>query len=247
MSSDPTTLVLAGAREAHGVVSGLVARGDRVIASLPEEERMFGALPVPTRLGHFDSDAALQDWLVAQSVTRVIDTSHGFDAQISLRAARACAALNLPYLRVLRPEWQPAPQDRWTQFTDVEAAARAVCVEDRVFTNTGRGSLHAYADFRGTCVWMRLTHPTQAQSPFPFLHFLSGTPPFSVHEEETLFRELAITRLICRNVGGAASRSKLLAARKLAIAVSMIARPGPPPGAMCVEDVADALAWAADT
>lgn len=245
MLTDRKILVFAGAREAHGVVAGLLARGRSVIASLVEEERMFDALPVPMRIGHFSDHAALDAWITAQGVACVIDASHGFDARISSMAAQVCARLALPYCRVLRPQWQATAQDRWVSFATVRAAVDAVVPAARVFTNTGRGTLCDYAECRAGLVTMRLTHPTTEASPFPFLKFLSGTPPFSVRAEETLFRDLAITLLICRNVGGAASKSKLLAARTLGIEVSMIERPAPPPGVPVMQDVAEALAWEA--
>ncbi len=246
MSTGEKTLVLAGAREAHGVVAGLRARNRKVIASLPEPERMFDPLPVPTRVGRFDGPSALKAWMQDQKVARVIDTSHGFDDDVSLCAAGVCATLGLPYLRVLRPAWTATARDQWTHFATVRAAVEGVPPGARVFSNTGAGTLPDYAGFPGGIVYMRQTHPVAEASPYPFLEFLSGTPPFSLIDEEALFRDLEITRLICRNVGGAASMSKILAARRLGIRVLMIDRPAPPPGAPVVEAVADALAWEAN-
>jgi precorrin-6A/cobalt-precorrin-6A reductase len=246
MSTGEKTLVLAGAREAHGVVAGLKARNRNVVASLPEPERMFGPLPVPTRVGRFADAGALKAWLTKEGIDRVIDTSHGFDDEVSLSAARACAALALPYLRVLRPVWAPTGLDRWSHFASVRAAVEAVQPGARVFSNTGRNTLRDYEGFRGDILFMRQTHPVDAPPPFPLMEFVSGTPPFSLIQEEALFRDLKITRLICRNVGGAASMSKILAARRLGIRVLMIDRPAAPPGVPVVEVVAEALAWEAD-
>lgn len=238
-------LVFAGAREAHGIVAGLLARGRSVIARVAEEERRFDPFPVPTRVGDLGDTAGLVAWITAQDVRCVIDASHGFDASTSGDVAQVCAILGLPCCRVLRPLWEPTPQDRWTSFATVRAAVDAVPPAARVFTNTGRGTLGDYTACRAALVIMRLTHPTSEPSPLPFLEFLSGTPPFSVRAEETLFRDLGITLLICRNVGGAASKSKLLAARRLGLDVSMVKRPAPAPGVPVVQDVAEALAWEA--
>ncbi|WP_299965534.1 precorrin-6A/cobalt-precorrin-6A reductase [uncultured Roseobacter sp.] len=237
---------MAGAREAHGLISKLLARGRQVIASLPAPERTFDALPVPTRIGAFGDQAALEDWLRSEKVTCIIDASHAFDARIVRQTVHAATRLDLRYLRVLRPEWTPGRQDRWSQFRSLRKAAEAVTRGERVFCNTGRANLDAFEDFQGQRLYIRQNHPTTDAPPFGFARFVSGQPPYPQLQEEVLFRELRITRLICRNVGGSASISKLLAARRLGLRVSMVARPDPPGHTPRVETVTEALAWEAD-
>jgi precorrin-6A/cobalt-precorrin-6A reductase len=52
--------------------------------------------------------------------------------------------------------------------------------------------------------------------------------------------------LICRNVGGAASMSKLLAARAMCLPVYMVRRADVTAPHRMVETVAEALAWEAN-
>lgn len=246
MENGGTILVMAGAREAHGVISGLRARGRRVIARLAEPERMFDTLPVPTRVGTFADEGAFAQWCEENCVTCVIDAGHAFDAGISDQAARGCAASGMRYVRLLRPCWHARRQDRWAEYASVSEAVRNVSRTARVFCNTGRASLPDCADFAGEVLYMRQTQKQTDQPPFPFVEYILGTPPFAQAAEEDLFRRLRITRLMCRNVGGSASKSKLLAARRLGLGVSMITRPDPPEGMPLVVSVAEALAWEAD-
>jgi precorrin-6A/cobalt-precorrin-6A reductase len=234
---------MAGAREAHGIVTGLLARGGRVIASLPERERTFDPLPVPTRVGRFASPEAFETWIAGEQVGTVIDAGHAFDMDISALVNAVCERRQVAYLRVLRPAWQATARDLWIHAASVREASEAVPAEARVFSNTGWHSLPDYAGFGGACLYLRQTHPTTAPAPYSFARFIEGTPPFSEAEEEGLFRELRITHLICRNVGGTASRSKLLAARRFGLPVFMVARPPIPDRWPVVETVADALAW----
>nr|WP_300032335.1 precorrin-6A/cobalt-precorrin-6A reductase [uncultured Roseobacter sp.] len=240
------TLVLAGAREAHGMIIGLVSRGRNVIASLPEPERGMEPLPVPTRLGPFSERETLEDWAQAQNVVTVLDASHPFDDHISNQASQYCRRNGLRYLRVLRSSWRPTSQDQWTACATTRAAVEAVPIGARVFSNTGWASLPDYATFAGQIVYLRQTRLPSAPPPWPHVRFLEGKPPFSQREEQQLFESLRITRLISRNVGGIASMSKLLAARQLGIRVLMVERPPAPPGSRVVESVAEALAWEAD-
>lgn len=246
MVSGGKTLVMAGAREAHSLVAKLQVRGRDLIAFLPEAERMFAPLPVPTRTGDFEDAAALEAWFEAQNVTCVIDASHAFDAEVSRRAASVCSDRHIRYLRVLRPAWQTSGHDVWTHYRSLRAAAEDVPPGGRVFSNTGRASLPAFDGFRGQILFLRQNQPHPDLPPYDFVTFVTGRPPYLQHEEEALFRSLRVSRLICRNVGGTASISKLLAARRLGIRVSMIERPATPVGMPVVETVTEALAWEAD-
>lgn len=239
-------LVMAGAREAHGLIAGLLSRGRDVIAALPEPERGFDPLPVPTRVGTFDTSADFADWIEAREVTCVIDASHAFEGALAQQTAHICARRDLRYLRVLRPAWRASRSDRWTSYPSVRAAARDVPERARVFSNTGRASLPELADFSGGVLFLRQTAPQDTPPPFAFVTYVMGTPPYSQFEEEALFRDLDVSLLICRNVGGAASMSKLLAARRLGIRVAMVDRPDPPVGMPRMETVAEALAWEAN-
>ena len=57
------------------------------------------------------------------------------------------------------------------------------------------------------------------------------------------FRALRIDTLICRNLGGRASRPKLDAALALSLKVILIEPPAIPEDIEVVADVASALAW----
>ncbi|MEP2641730.1 precorrin-6A/cobalt-precorrin-6A reductase [Roseobacter sp.] len=237
---------MAGAREAHVLIPHLQQRGRRVIASLSQPERSFGPLSVPTRIGGFESTAAFADWVHNENVTCVIDASHAFDADVSRTAAVACAGSDLRYLRILRAPWKPSRLDNWTVHDCLRQASDDVPPGARVFTNTGRATLGAFEGFRGAVLFVRQTHPQQNPAPFDFMRFVPGTPPFSQGDEETLFLNLQISRLVCRNVGGSASMSKLLAARRIGVSVGMVQRPAAPVGATVVETVPEALAWEAN-
>jgi precorrin-6A/cobalt-precorrin-6A reductase len=245
MTARQRTLVMAGSREAHALVTSLLAREREVIASLPEPERMFGQLPVPTRVGGFAGVQELEHWLRDNRVSTVIDASHPFDSDISALVAKASARRALRYLRVLRPPWEATAQDHWHHVASIDEAARAVPATARVFANTGWMSLQDYARFNGSRLFVRQTHDAPRAAPFPFVEFVEGSPPFTQFEEQSLFEQLAITHLICRNVGGAASMSKLLAARAMGLPVFMVARAPLPAHVHVVESTAEALAWAA--
>ena len=89
----------------------------------------------------------------------------------------------------------------------------------------------------------RQIDPPEAPFPWENGEYLIGTPPFSVSEEVKLFQNRKVDWLVVKNAGGAASQSKLIAARKLGLRVAMIDRP-PLPQARQVSTQEDAIAWA---
>lgn len=237
---------MAGAREAHGLVTGLLARRRRVIASLPEPERMFDELTVPTRIGTFANRDEAADWLADAGVNLVLDASHAFDDKVCAPLREATRDLGLSYLRILRPPWWPTPRDRWITKPRIRDAVADLPANARVFANTGWASLPEFAAFAGDRLYLRHTGSTVRTAPFDYVEVVQGQPPFSQFQEETLFRRLGITHLVCRNVGGAASMSKLLAARALNMPVMMIERSPLPHDMPRVETVGQALAWEAE-
>lgn len=245
MTADKTVLVMAGAREAHEIAVGLMKDNQNTIVYLPEPERMFDPFPVPTRVGGLHRQTDFQTWVEDQNVGVIIDASHAFDTALSDVSHSVAAALSLPYLRVLRPPWQAQKADDWHQVTSVSEAARSCPDASIAFSNTGWPSIDDYADFTGHSLYLRQTHRPRTASPYEFMHLIEGSPPFSIAEEVALFKQLNVTHLICRNTGGQASQSKLLAARDLGLPVFMISRPPLDKTIPVVETAAAALEWKA--
>jgi precorrin-6A/cobalt-precorrin-6A reductase len=126
-----------------------------------------------------------------------------------------------------------------------EEAADVIPVGATVFLATGRQTLQRFANLQGRQLICRQIDPPDGPFPFPGGDYLIGRPPFSVEDEVTLFARLGVDWLVVKNAGGAASRTKLDAARQLGIKVAMIARP-PQPEGVKLDSVAAALTWVED-
>lgn len=237
-----TLLLLAGTGEARAIAAGLAADGIGAVASLAGATQVPKPLALPTRVGGFGGEAGFRAYLAGQEIRAVLDATHPFANRISLRTARVCDALGLPYCQYLRPGWVPEAGDDWTWLADEAEAARHVPESAVVFLATGRSTLERFASLAGRRLICRVVDPPEAPFPFADGEFLVGRPPFSVAEEEALFQRLGVNWLIVKNAGGAASRSKLIAARTLGIRVGMIERPAQPDGCR-VDSVEAALDW----
>lgn len=238
-----TLLLLAGTAEARAIATAL--RGQDVIASLAGATRDPAPLPIPVHMGGFGGEPGFRAFLEQHAIHAVLDATHPYAARITTRSAAVCAALGLPFCQLLRPPWVPGPGDRWTEIASEEEAAAHIPQGVNVFLGTGRQTLESFANLTGRRVICRQIDPPEGPFPFEGGEFLIGRPPFSVVDEVALFRRLGVDWLVVKNAGGAASATKLTAARELGIPVLMLARPetGNWPQVASVEA---ALAWVAE-
>lgn len=231
-----TLLLLAGTGDARRIAMRL--NGVDAIASLSGATRDPEALPIPTRSGGFGGEAEFARYLDDAGITAVLDATHPYAARITARTAKVCQSRGIPFLQFLRPGWIPEPGDNWTEIACEEDAAKHVPPGATVFLGTGRQTLERFANLAGCHVICRQIDPPSGPFPFAGGEFLIGRPPFSVDDEVALFSRRNIDWLVVKNAGGAASRTKLTAARLLGIPVLMLARP--PKGNWPIVDTVDA-------
>ena len=236
-------LLLAGTAEAKRIAWGLADSGLNVLASLAGATRDPEPLPVPTRIGGFGGEAGFKAYLDDSGVTAVVDATHPFATRITDRTARVCAELQLPYLQVLRPAWQPDKADRWIMIDTPQQAAAHIPQNDCVFLATGRQTIAQFANLEGRRILVRVIDPPSEPFPFEGGEFVIGRPPFPVAREKALFEAMGVEWLIVKNAGGQGGRAKLDAARALGLPVLMINRQAVPDGVQ-VDTAEAAVAWA---
>jgi precorrin-6A/cobalt-precorrin-6A reductase len=245
MKEKPHILLLAGSFEARRVAEALDACAMSYVAWLSEAPRGTAPLPQIPELQRFDDGEAMQAQM-AQGFTAVIDAGHVFDRVTTARASDAAAALGLPYLRIERPAWDAREWPLCRSVPEVPAAVDLIAPEARVFSTTGWNSLPDYAAFPGETLMLRQTRAHRRPPPFPFVEMVFGDPPFTAAEERALFEALRVDLLICRNLGGDPSRTKIDAAAALGCEIILIDRPTLPEGLRTVCDIDAALDWVSD-
>ena len=238
-------LLLAGSFEARRVAEALTAQGVVYDAWLSEAPRGAAPMPQIPLLRRFDTGTQMRNAIAEGGYTAVLDAGHVFDRTVTHAAYAAAGALNLPYLRLERPAWDANEHPRWRSAANLTEANAMIPAGARVFCATGWASLPAFADFAGARLFLRQTRRHPRPAPYPHVELVFGDPPFSVAQEEALFTRLGIDLLMCRNLGGAASRPKLDAARALDLDVILIDRPPAPEGSAQVTEIDAAISWIA--
>jgi precorrin-6A/cobalt-precorrin-6A reductase len=233
-------LLLGGTAEARALADRLHPNVD-IISSLA------GRVPDPTlpvgevRIGGFGGVEGLRNWLVDNDVTAVVDATHPFAATMTAHASAACAELDMPYVVLNRPPWDPAGAT--VVATDTEAAAIiAAKGYSRVFLTTGRSGVAAFVDSDAWFLIRVVTAPDAAALPVNHeLVFSRG--PYHYDDECELLSSRRIEVLVTKNSGGALTKAKLDAASALGVEVIMIRRPALPDGVAVVTSVRDAVVW----
>lgn len=234
-------LLLGGTAEARALAELLHPKVD-IISSLAGRVPN-PALPVgPVRIGGFGGVEGLRTWLTESGVTAVVDATHPFAATITAHAASACAELDMPYVVLNRPPWDPAGAT--VVATDTEAAAIiAAKGYSRVFLTTGRSGVAAFADSDAWFLIRVVTAPDVAVLP-PNHELVLSRGPYRYEDESELLRSRGIEVLVTKNSGGALTRAKLDVARALGVDVIVIERPSLPAGVQVVDSVQEAVRWA---
>jgi precorrin-6A/cobalt-precorrin-6A reductase len=235
-------LLLAGTAEARQLGVALAEAGHRVTAWLTEPPRGSNPMPMAFEMRDpEDTTALLRDMA---GFDAVLDLSHGFDAGLSHAGFATAAALDKPFVSFARPGWT-LDDPLLRSVSDVPAAARAVPPGACVFAATGWASLPQFLPFKGARLMLRQTSRHDRPAPYDFVDLIFGDPPFTIASETALFRDLGVDLLICRNLGGEASRPKVDAARALGLPVILIERPRLPKGVRCLTDLDAMMDWVA--
>ncbi len=201
------------------------------------------APPLPVRVGGFGGVEGLRAYLRAKRITRVIDATHPFAAQMSRNAVAACAEEGVPLIALERPAWAAGPGDRWTQVPDMVAAAEALPrVPVAVFLAIGRQELGAFAGRTEHRYLLRLVDPPGGPLPLPDAEVVVARGPFTEAGDRALMRRHGIGLVVAKNAGGAGARAKLDAARALGLPVILVDRPALPERPVAGE-VAAVMAW----
>ncbi|MDN3516461.1 cobalt-precorrin-6A reductase [Aquisalimonas lutea] len=237
-------LILAGTGEASALAHRLADHPIiRARMSLAGRTRQPEAQALPSRVGGFGGVQGLVQYLRDQGIDALVDATHPFAAGMTANAAAAARATGVPLALLARPDWTPAPDDRWLRVPDLEGAAEALHpLGRRVLVTTGR-KLAAFERVPDKRYVIRTIDPPEPRPALPDAVYLQSRGPFRLEDELALLREHAIDVLVTKASGGGATRAKLDAARQCGIPVVMVERPPPPEGVVSFTDPADVVTW----
>ncbi len=237
-------LILGGTKDAVDLAEGAAGLpGVQVIYSLAGVTQNPNLPNCGVRQGGFGGAAGLQDYLNAETFDAVIDATHPYAAQIARNASEACAAVNLPRLKFLRPPWTSQIGEKWEAVADIPAAVAALAGEEkRVFLTIGVKELATFEQAAGVPFLVRYIHPPKDGGSLTNAEVIVDRGPYTVDGERELMAKHDVGVLVSKNSGGDGASAKLIAARELGVRVIMVDRPALPAGEV-IGRQSDALTW----
>ncbi len=237
-------LILGGTTEARDLAASLT-HWTEVAVTLSLAGRTAAPLtqPVPTRIGGFGGVAGLVAYLRAMHIERLIDATHPYAARISANALEAARETGIPLLALRRPPWTRVAGDRWTEVDDVSGAVGALGTRPRrVFLALGRQDIQVFTGAPQHYYLIRSVDPVEPPLSVPHARYILARGPFEEAADRELLQVNDIDVVVAKNSGGAATYSKIAAARALGIQVLLIRRP-PETDSLAVATVGEALQW----
>lgn len=219
-------LILGGTSEARQLANHAAKAGWSAVFSLAGVTATPLKTALPVRVGGFGGVKGLAEWIDANAITHLVDTTHPYAGKMSANAYEAAKLTGIKRLALWRPEWRAEEGDNWHQFSTMQALFQAVPAAAHLFLAAGQEGIRALPHPPRFRVTARALEQPNTAHPITFIKALPASDP---DVEAALFSANAITHLAVKNAGGTASRAKLIAARKLGLPVFMLARPAPPP------------------
>ena len=237
-------LILAGTTEATVLAKNVAEAGIDAILSYAGRVQHVKTQPIPKRIGGFGGVRGFCNFLQDQSVTHVVDATHPFAVQISRNAVDACNHCQIPLLAVHRPPWFAQERDYWIEVGNIKEAVKQL---DRPRCNVmlalGRMHISEFAVHPQHHYILRLIDPPNRDITLVDFDSIVSRGPFTYQEDLKLFKKHKIDILVSKNSGGAATKSKIEAARTLAFPVIMVNRPALLRERQEVETTEEAMNW----
>lgn len=178
----------------------------------------------------------MAEWIATARIDVLVDATHPFAARISAHADLAARQAGVPLVTLRRPGWARRPGDRWTEVTDMAAAADALGpTPRRVLLAIGRQEVAAFRAAPQHRYLVRSIEPADPQALPDGAETLLARGPFSEAAERALLVARGIEIVVVKNSGGTATYGKIAAARALGLPVVMVARPPRPDAAASVD------------
>ncbi|ADL07099.1 precorrin-6A reductase [Thermosediminibacter oceani] len=226
-------LVLAGTKDGRLLAEKLSSMGFEVFASVVTDYggQLLGER-VRVRIGPF-GDTGLREFIARRGIRVVVDATHPFAKDISLKAIEVTRQMGVKYIRYERKESAREYYTGVIMARDFEDAAQKAAEFHTIFLTIGSRNLEKFAGLKGMGkkLVVRVLPTSEVLKKCEQLGFSPGEiiaarGPFSAEMNYLMFRDYGIDAVVSKESGPEGGvPEKLEAARRLGIPVILIQRP----------------------
>ncbi|GLS91383.1 precorrin-6A reductase [Psychromonas marina] len=218
-------LVVGGTADGRHLATQLYHLGFDVRYSIAGVVRK-ATLPCPVITGGFTQFGGLQQYLVDQKITHIVDATDPFAQKMSNKIAQVCEALSLAAIRFQQPQWRATSADLWIDVNDWSQVIAAVAKYDRLLVSAGQVSQSVLDQLAVSSkqLFLRTAMPVKINLPNN-VSWLKAVGPFQLANEIALLEEHNIDAVISKNNGGHSTYAKIQAAASLSLPVFQFERP----------------------
>lgn len=235
-------LVVGGTADGRHLATKLFELGFAVIYSIAGIVRK-AKVPGPTISGGFTQFGGLQQYIIDNQITHLVDATHPFAQTMSNAISAASETLLIPAIRFHRPEWPKTNNDKWVEVTQWSEVIEAVASHSSIFITAGQITQDVITPLaeQAEHVLLRTAMPVKIELP-ENVTWLKAIGPFQFEDEITLLEQYNIDAIISKNSGGDATYAKIKAAAQKGIPVYQFKRPSILPTQYQCDDQASCLA-----
>lgn len=235
-------LVIGGTADGRHLATKLFELSFDVIYSIAGIVRK-AKVPGPTISGGFTQFGGLQQYIIDNKITHLVDATHPFAQTMSNAISTASDVLAIPAIRFHRPQWPKTNNDKWIEVTQWSQVIDAVAQHSSIFITAGQITQEVLTPLakQAEHVLLRTAMPVKIDLPNN-VTWLKAIGPFEFEDEVALIKQYKIDAIISKNSGGDATYAKIQAAAQQIIPVYQFKRPVILPTPYQCDDQASCLA-----
>ncbi len=218
-------LVVGGTADGRYLATQLHELGFDITYSIAGIVRK-ATLPCPVVTGGYTQFGGLDQFVLDNNITHIVDATHPFAQKMSNKVAQVSSALFLPAIRFHRKQWQKTPQDTWIEVEQWDELIQKVAKHQFLFITAGQISQSVVDKLAGQSKQLLLRTAMPAKINLPNnVAWIKAIGPFQIEHERQLIKQHHIDAIISKNSGGESTYAKIQAAAEANIPVYQFKRP----------------------
>lgn len=229
-------LILAGTQDARELAISLRQLGFPITASVISKygEFLYENLEINVQSQVLDAET-MRDFIIAHSITTVIDATHPYAMNVSKTSLAICETLNIPYIRYERAKTILPSYDKMSIVTNYdEAVSLAASIGKRIFLTIGSRNLKYFAKLLENKKYFLVARVLPDEAVLHECFSMGFMPnqlilmqgPFSQTLNLELYKKYQADVIITKDSGAVGGTdTKISAAIELNLPIIMIARP----------------------